>query len=370
MQRFRPDGREPLILLNPGPSNVTEGVAQALLRGDLCHREPEFSELQTSIRARLVRLFASPDYGAVLLTGSGTSAMEATVSSLVGPGEGLLILDNGVYGERLEQIATAHGIRHTVVRRGWSEPHDPAEVRAALEADPGLGAVVLVHHETTTGLLNPVREVAEVARGLGRRVLVDSVSGLAGEALDVAGWGIDAVIGSANKCVRGIAGLAFVLATRRLLEQAAAWPKRTLYLHLPTYFAKQEVGDTPFTPAVQAAYAFEVALEELEAEGVGARVAHNLALSSRLRTGLEAAGYALYLPEGRRSATITTVRLPEGWSYERVHDALKAKGFVIYAGQGPLKSEAFRLATLGVLGEDDVDRLVGVLATLKREGSS
>ncbi len=360
---FRPGDDAPALLLNPGPVNVTARVARALLRGDLCHREPEYDHLQQEVRRRLVDVLApGGDHAAVLLTGSGTAAMEAAVSSLVGPGERLLVGKNGVYGERLEEIARAHGIDHaTVDAPSWFDPIDPAAVAAALDRDASLRAVAVVHHETTTGLLNPVRELARACRARGRALIVDAISSIGGEELDPAGWGVDAVIGTANKCIRGLPGVSFVLCRRGLLERAAAWPRRTLYLHLPTYFAEQERGGLPFTPAVQVTYALHEALGELAAEGVAARTAGCRALADRLRPGLERLGLSLLLPPERRSSTITTVALPEGWTYERLHDALRAEGFVIYAGQGDLRRRAFRVATMGALDAADVDRLLAAL---------
>lgn len=361
---FRPGDDAPALLLNPGPVNVSDRVARALLRGDLCHREPEYDDLQQEVRRRLIDVFApGGDHAAVLLTGSGTAAMEAAVSSLVGPGERLLVARNGVYGERLEKIARAHGIEHAVVDApSWFDPIDPAAVAAALDRDPALSSVAVVHHETTTGLLNPVRELAEVCRARGRSLIVDAISSIGGEELDLVGWGVDAVIGTANKCIRGLPGVSFVLCRRGLLERAAAWPPRTLYLHLPAYFAEQERGGIPFTPAVQVTYALHEALAELSQEGVAARAAGCRRLAERLRAGLEQLGLSLLLPADRRSSTITTVALPGGWAYERLHDALRAEGFVIYAGQGDLRRRAFRVATMGTLDEADVDRLLAALA--------
>lgn len=361
---FRPGDDAPALLLNPGPVNVTTRVARALLRGDLCHREPEFADLQADVRRRLVDTLApGGDHAAVLLTGSGTAAMEAAVSSLVGPDERLLVCRNGVYGERLAHIARAHGLDHTTLDApSWFDAIDPAALAAALDADPLVRVVAVVHHETTTGLLNPVRALAEVCRTRGRALLVDAISSLGGEELELAGWGLDAVIGTANKCVRGLPGVSFVLCRRGLLERAAAWPPRSLYLHLPAYFAEQERGGIPFTPAVQVTYALREALAELAEEGVAARARACRALAERLRAGAGRLGLDLLLPAERRSSTVTTIALPAGWSYERLHDALRAAGFVIYAGQGDLRRRAFRVATMGPLDEADVDRLLEALA--------
>lgn len=369
-QRFRPpSGEEPPLLLNPGPINVSQRVGQALLRGDLCHREPEWAALQNELRRLLVELFvpaAPAGWAACLLTGSGTAAMEAAVSSLVPPGKRLLVLQNGVYGERLATIARAHGIELRLLEASWTAPQDPQALGALLRADPEIAAVAAVHHETTTGLLNPVRELGQTCRALGRTFLVDAISSIGGEELDLEGWGVDAVIGTANKCIRALPGLSFVLARRALLSQAAAWPPRTLYLHLPAYFAAQEQGGVPFTPAVQVGYAFHEALLELREESVAARCARYRALAGQLREGLARLGLTPLVAAPHRSHTITTLGLPAGWTYEALHDALRAQGLVIYAGQGALKETAFRVANMGLLDEADVTRVVGALEGLLR----
>jgi 2-aminoethylphosphonate-pyruvate transaminase len=374
-QRFRPpSGEEPPLLLNPGPINVSARVGRALLRGDLCHREPEWAALQGQARALLLELFAGPAagaWGACLLTGSGTAAMEAAVSSLVPPGKRLLVLQNGVYGERLAAIARAHGIELRLLEAPWTTPQDPAALAAALRADPEIAAVAGVHHETTTGLLNPVRELGQVCRAAGRTFLVDAISSIGGEELDLEGWGVDAVIGTANKCIRALPGLSFVLARRALLERAAQWPARTLYLHLPRYFQAQEQGGVPFTPAVQVGYALHEALLELREETVAARCARYRALAAQLRAGFARLGLEPLVAAPHRSHTITTLRLPPGWGYAALHDALRAQGLVIYAGQGALEQTAFRIANMGLLDEADCARvLLALEGLLARAGAA
>ena len=143
------------ILLNPGPVNVSPRVQHALLRGDLCHREAEFSDLLAAIRTKLLSAFAPRDYTSVIIGGSGTSAVEAMLSSALPQGKKLLVINNGVYGERMLRMATAHRIPSVELRYDWTEPPDLGQIEARLEADPSIGGVALVHHETTTGLLNP-----------------------------------------------------------------------------------------------------------------------------------------------------------------------------------------------------------------------
>ncbi|HEU5322544.1 MAG TPA: aminotransferase class V-fold PLP-dependent enzyme, partial [Methylomirabilota bacterium] len=319
-------------------------------------------------RQVLVRLAGlGPDWSAVLFTGSGTAAVEATLASAVEPGRALLVVDNGVYGDRMARIARAHAIPVEVVRADPMTPVSPAAVEAALRARPELGHVAVVHHETTTGLLNPVAEVARVAAGLGRRVIVDAMSSLFGEPLDVGQEGIDFAAASANKCLQGIPGVAFVLGRRRALEALAGRPPRSVYLDLHGQWASQESDGTPFTPAVQVLHAMEQALAELEAEGPGARIARYAASARALRAGMERLGFQILVPEPARSHILTTFRLPAGLGYDALHDAMKRRGYIIYAGQGDIRRYAFRVSNMGTLGPADMTRVVEAFAACLEE---
>jgi 2-aminoethylphosphonate-pyruvate transaminase len=283
------------------------------------------------------------------------------ISSCVPPQKRLLVVRNGVYGDRIAEMARAHGIGVADVETGWMERPDPAQVGRALAEGSDIGAVALVHHETTTGLLNDVAAIGQVARAHGARLLLDTVSGLGGEALDIVRAHVSALACTANKCMQGLPGASFVLARRSLLEEAASWPARSVYLHLPTYHARQEARDTPFTPPLQVLMALRQALHELLAETVAGRIARYRAYAARLRNGFDTLGLSLMVPAALRSNTITTVRLPPGHTYERLHDALKREGFVIYAGQGSLRAQAFRIANMGNLAESELDRCLEVL---------
>jgi 2-aminoethylphosphonate-pyruvate transaminase len=350
------------ILLNPGPVNVSPRVRAALNGPDLCHRESEYFDLQDAIRERLPRVFGAPpaDYTSVLLTGSGTAIVEAMITSCVPPGGRLLVVLNGEYGRRMGRIATAHGIASDTVASPWIEPLIRDNVMRALDA-ADYDAVAIVHHETTTGLLNDVGAVADLVHAHGARLLVDAVSGLGGERFDFERWRPDAVACTANKCVQGLPGLSFALVGRELMDAMRTYPARTLYLHLPLHFAEQEKRSTPFTPAVQIAYALLAALDELEEETVSGRIARYARAAAIVRDGLEAHGFALLLPAVLRSNTLTAALLPEGVTYGSLHDALKREGFVIYAGQGDFASTIFRVANMGHIEEREFHRFVQAL---------
>ncbi len=316
-----------MILLNPGPVNVSERVRRAMIAGEMCHREPEFAAMQEEIRRRLRELFA-PDHEAILLAGSGTAAVEAAISSCVPPRGRIQVLVNGVYGRRMAEIARTYGIEVVERRGAWNRPLEPEPCDCDL--------VAMVHHETTSGLLNRVRDG-------GVPVLLDAVSSAGGEALPPA----DIVVGTANKCLQGVPGVSFVLARERHLRH----PPRNYYLHLPRYRR-----GIPFTPAVPACAAFREALRELDEETVPGRLDRYRRAARLLRAGFERMGLSFYLDPGHRSNTLTALRLP--MDYDVLHDRLKAEGFVIYRG---LMEDLFRVANMGWIPAAELERFLGVL---------
>jgi 2-aminoethylphosphonate-pyruvate transaminase len=347
-----------MLLLNPGPVTLTARVRNSLLQTDLCHRESEFFDLQDEARTRLLQIYDldPAQWSAVLMTGSGTAAVESMVAALVPENGKLLVIENGVYGERIAQIATQYRIPHTVVKHQWMEAPDMARIAAALDADRAITHVAVIHHETTTGRLNDLRALAELCRARNLRLLVDGVSSFGAEAIDFADPSIAAVAATANKCLHGVPGAAFVIVRRDALAVAAS---RTYYLDLGRLARLQEQRNTPFTPSVHAYYALVEALRELADEGGWrARHARYAALAEQARAGLATRGIDSVLPPQQSSVVLRAYRLPAGVAYPQLHDTLKARGFVIYAGQGGLSAELFRISTMGDIHAADVERLL------------
>ena len=354
------------ILLNPGPVNTSPRVQQALLKGDMCHREEEIQLLLQDIRKKIMRAFAPEGgYEVALLGGSGTAAMESAVSSCLSPGKKMLVVNNGVYGARLLSIAHSYGFSTVEVQSPWVEPPDLSKIDKHLSEDPSIEVVAMVHHETTTGLINPVTRLGELAHQHQRIFLVDSVSGLGGEEIDLKRSQIQFCGGAANKCIQGFSGLSFVLFQENQVDRVLSLSKRSLYLSLSTYL-QNGGSNIPFTPPVQIAYAFSEALEELLEEGVIHRISRYKGASKLLREGFKKLKLDLLLPENLRSNTITSLNLPKGITYKTLHDQLREKGFIIYAGQGTLESDIFRVANMGHLTQEDFNDFLGALeGTLK-----
>jgi 2-aminoethylphosphonate-pyruvate transaminase len=357
-----------VCLLNPGPVTLTQRVRQALLRPDLCHREPEFSVLQEDVRARLARVYpeTATEYTAVLLTGSGTAAVEAMAGSLVPTSGKALVAANGIYGERMAAILQAQGKEHAVVRSEWTQPIDIVEVERRLSSDSHFTHVLAVHHETTTGRLNDLAALGGICRRHGVALLVDAVSSFAGELIDFAGWNIEACAATANKCLHGVPGIAFVLARKTVFETRTTGA-RCLYLDLFRNYDEQRRGGPLFTPAVHVLYALQEALAELEDHG-GWQQRHLLyrRLSQALRAGLQRQGLRLLLPEEDCSSTLTSFVLPDGVSFPALHARLKQAGFVIYPGQHALKESIFRVAVMGDLSAAEVEVFVSMFVDTGR----
>jgi 2-aminoethylphosphonate-pyruvate transaminase len=310
----------------------------------------------------LLEAFApSGAFRSVLVTGSGTAAVEAAVSSVLSATGRLVIVSNGVYGERMAAMAEAHRLPHTVVRGDWMAAPDLAAVERVLR-EPDVEAVAVVHHETTTGFLTPIAEIGAIARRHRKLLLVDAVSGLAGDALDLEAVGADLVAGTSGKCIQALPGIGFVLVRAEVLERLRAHPPRSVYLSLATYAATA----MPFTPAVQVAYALDEALAELLEEGVEARIARYARAAAQLRAGFARLGVEMVLPPVLRSNSITSLWFPKGRTYAALHDGLKARGFVIYEGQGRLARDIFRVANMGALSAADFDAFLAALAEVLR----
>ncbi len=350
------------VLLNPGPVNVTDRVRQALMLPDLCHREKEFTDLMAAIRAKLLRAFdIEEEYTSVLVSGSGTAALEMAVSSSLSPGRSMLVIQNGVYGERIGKICDIYQFNRHTIKLSWGEPPNLEDIEKELKENPDIEVVALVHHETTTGLLNPLKEVGELARRYEKIYLVDCISSLAGDEIDFKS--IDIAVGTANKCIQGFPGVSFVLLREKDLERLRKIPERSLYFNLTGYHKAQEKGGLLFTPAIPAHYALDVALDELIEETVASRVQRYADAAKILRTGFKDIGLEFLIPEGWRSNCLTGLRLPKGVGYEKLHAELKANGFIIYAGQGNLSDTIFRIANMGDITNEEFERFLQILKT-------
>ena len=352
------------ILLNPGPVSLSEGVRRAVAKVDLCHREPEYFELQDEVINGLLDIYQCDPalWTAVLVGGSGTSAMEAMLASLLPQDANVLVLENGVYGERLSRIVSIYGIRNQALKAAWGEEID-LKALADLLASGDFSHVLAVHHETTTGRLNPVDEIASLCSQNGVQLLLDAVSSFGAESIPFQNKSLLAIAATANKCLHGIPGLAMVLCRREGLKQNIK--PRTLSLHLPRWAEQQAKQSTPFTPPVNALLGLAQALKELNRQGGWkARRLRYRKLAAHVEETCEDLGVEQWLPAEVSSCVLRSYYLPAGMTYNELHDGLKQNGFIIYAGQGDLAERLFRISTMGEISDYDMARLVHALQTV------
>jgi 2-aminoethylphosphonate aminotransferase len=353
-----------MILLNPGPANTTEGVKQAMTRPDICPREREFGEVMLRVRDGLTRVVHDGDgYTTVLFAGSGTAAVEAAICSVV-PDQGkLLVIDNGAYGRRIAEIAEAYRIEHEVESFGVGGWPDVERIGARL-SERRYSHLAVIHHETSTGMLNPVAEIGALCREHGTEMIVDAMSSYAGLPIEIERLGADYLVSSSNKCIQGMAGLGFVICRKELLERLEPIPGRSLYLNLPLQHRYLErTCQLRYTPPVQVIYALEQALEEYRAEGGQARHERYMACWAALDNGMLELGFWRLLPESQLSRILTAYIEPdhERYDFEQMHDRLYAKGFTIYPGKGA-REATFRLANMGAVTPADMRSFVGAMA--------
>ncbi len=357
------------ILMNPGPVVLSERVRQALLKPDLCHREQEFIELQSKIRTDLLDVYKldNKDWASILFTGSGTSAMEAMMTSFVPAHGKVLIIENGVYGERLTKIAKIHGINHKIVHHEWGQSLDLKLIEGELNYEKAFSHIAIVHHETTSGRLNDIDAVARLCKQYNSNatILLDAVSSFGAEEIKFHEWNLAACAATANKCLHGVPGTSFVIGNREGISQMSATPARTLYLDLVTYLKNQDANGTPFTQSIQTFYALAEALDELSENG-GWQARHKLYWQrmNQVRKGLIENGIKPYMELEESSCVLNAFHLPENVSYDNLHDKLKEAGFIIYAGQGAFAKAMFRISCMGEMTADDVKRFIDTLKSI------
>ena len=321
------------LLLTPGPLSTSESVRQAMLQ-DWCTWDKDYNEgVVTVIREQLLKLAGlDGEYTTVLLQGSGTYAVEATLSCAVRPQDKLLIVANGAYGKRMGDIARRHGLNHVLVSLKETAPVTPEAVRRALEEHPDITHLAMVHCETTTGILNPVEAVARAIRGRGLTFIVDAMSSFGGIPIDIRKLGIDFLVSSANKCIQGVPGFGFVIARRSSLSRCEG-ASRSLSLDLYDQWAEMEKGRGKwrFTSPTHVVRAFFQAMKELEEEG-GIEARHDRYRENHavLVEGMRRSGFRTLLPDELQSPIITSFLYPEeDFDLQEFYEALKERGFVI-----------------------------------------
>lgn len=357
------------LLLTPGPLSTSGTVREAMLQ-DWCTWDKDYNEgIVSPIRKGLLALAGldEREYTDVLLQGSGTYCVEATIGATVRPTDKLLILANGAYGERMARIADYYGIHYVLVSLRETELVTGEVARKALEAHPDVTHLSMVHSETTTGLLNPIEEVAEVIRGRGITFIVDAMSSFGGIPIDIKGLGIDFLVSSANKCIQGVPGFGFIIARKDKL-MATKGNARSLSLDIYAQWETMERGHGKwrFTSPTHVVRAFYQAMKELNDEGgISARYERYRRNHRTLVDGMRSLGFETLLPDEAQGPIITSFLYPSAdFDFASFYERLKAKGFVIYPGKIS-HADTFRIGNIGDVFPEDMEALIRAIKEIR-----
>ena len=358
------------ILLTPGPLNTSDATRAAMGR-DWGSRDGDFVRMSEAVRTRLGALVhAGPTHVTIPLQGAGTYAVEAAVATLVPRAGKLLVLCNGAYGRRAAEIAARLGRRVATLDQPEDQAFAAPDVAAALAADEAVTDVLLVHLETTSGLLNPLGPIAEAVAAAGRRLLLDAMSSFGAIPIDLQATPCCTVLASANKCLESVPGVAFVIAEAGHLAAMEGNSESTVLDLHAQWRGFEANGQWRFTPPTHAIAALSAALDQLDQEGgVAARGKRYRRHMDALLAGIQRLGFRPYLDASVQGPVILTVRDPGGpFRFSALYDALHAQGIVLYPGK--LTREAsFRIGCIGAIELDDIERALRAIGAHLQAGS-
>ena len=350
-------------LLTPGPTAVPPEVLAALGEPVLHHRGPDFKAVFARVRGRLREIFRT-DHEVLILTASGTGAFESAVTNLLSPGERVLAVSWGNFGERWAKMAAAHGCEVETLAYAWGETPQPADLERRL-AETGVETVFLVHSETSTGVVVDLEPLVGICREAGALAVVDAISSLGAVPLETDAWGVDVVVTGSQKALMTPPGLAFVSVSERARRKAETATLPRFYWDWGRMLAQQANDTTAFTPAVSTVVALDVALGRLLDEGLETAFARHTALGRACRAGVKAMGLELYSPDDDRSAVLTAVLTPDGVDAVALRLALRDRhGMTIAGGHGDIADRLFRIGHIGYV---DVYDIAAVLAAVELE---
>jgi aspartate aminotransferase-like enzyme len=347
----------------PGPTPLPDEVLDAQSRPMIDHRGTEFAEILREVSAGIARLVGAGG-DVLLLTGSGSGAMEAAVVNTLSPGDRVLVVTIGAFGDRFAGIAEAFGASVERLEVPWGEAADPAAIAAHLAANPPYAAVLVTHNETSTGVTNPLRELAAAIRSAPGDPLavVDGISGLGAMPFEMDAWGVDLVVSASQKAWMGSPGIAIAVVGERAWDAAERARMPRFYWDFREARSFAEKGQTPWTPAVSVLFGLQVGLERLMAEGPERTWARHEAIARGAQAGMEAAGLRLVAPTGHRSPTVTAAWLPDGLDWSPFNATMRSRGLVIAGGQGKWSGKILRFGHMGHVEWPDIGAALRVLA--------
>ena len=357
MDRFEPN------LRIPGPTALPPSVRVAGGRQMINHRGPEFAAMLDRILTGMKPYFGTASDVAMITT-AGSGGLEAAVVNVLSPGDRVLGVSIGSFGDRFAKIAGIYGADVTKLDAEWGYAAAADEVRERLRAMPDVKAVLLTHNETSTGVMNPIGDLAAAVRDErpDALILVDSVSGLGAVPFEMDAWGVDVVVTGSQKAWMSAPGLAMIAASPRAWAAMEAATMPRFYLDLRAHRDAAATGQTPFTPAIAVVYQVDEGLRLMHEEGAANIFARHEACAAAARAGLEALGFGLFADQRHASRTVTAAHVPEDLDWKAFNGEVKQRGVVLAGGQGKLTGKIFRL---GHLGSVTVEEILGAFSTLE-----
>lgn len=353
------------VLLNPGPATTTDSVKKAQIVPDICPRESEFQELMDSVRKDLVKVVhGNPEkYTAVLFCGSGTICMDVALNSLLDKNKKALIVKNGSYSSRAVDILKAYGLPYVVLDQPIDKFVDIDAINEVLDENQDIGYVYMTHHETGSGLLNPIREVGQIAHEHGAMFISDTTSSYAMIPIDIEVDNVDFLMASAQKGIQGMTGLSYLIGRRDAIVESKNYPTRSYYCNLwMQYDYFERTGQMHFTPPVQTVYAARQALDEYFAEGELAKWDRHQSIMRAIHQGEDKLGLKEILDRNIQSGLVSAIKYPNdsNFDFDAIHDYCYARGYTIYPGK--IEGEGtFRLCALGAINKFDIESFFDVL---------
>jgi len=355
-------------LLIPGPVEVSSEVMLNLAKPLIGHRTPQFEEILVECWDMLKEVFRTKN-DTLIITGSGTAAMDAAVASCVGEGDEIVCITGGKFGERFLEIARGYGAKVREIKVEWGEAADPERVEETV-AESNAKVITLTHNETSTGVLHDAEKIGKIAREYDMIFIVDGISSVAGNDVRTDEWGIDICITGSQKCIAAPPGLAMLSVSERAWEVIEENDTKNYYLNLKFYHKSLKKRTTPFTPSVSLVFALHKALKDVLSEGLENRIKRHKKLAKATREAIKAMNLELFPREDISSNTVTAIKIPEGLTDADIRGRmLKEHGILLAGGQAKLKGKIFRI---GHMGNVTYSQLLGVLSalelTLKRAG--
>ncbi len=354
----------------PGPTPCPEPVLQAMTKQMVNHRGAEFAEITNNVTATLKTFFQTKN-DLYILTGSGSGGMEAAIVNMLSPGDKVLSVSNGVFGDRFAAIATTFGAAVTSLKFEQGKVDDIDAVKKALDADPKIKAVLLTHNETSTGITNPLEQLAKLVKSHDKLLIVDCISSMGSIDVQVDKWGIDVALSGSQKGWMVPPGLAFAALSATAWKAYAASKMPKFYWDFGKAKSYLEKGQTPWTPAVTVFYALNTSLKMMQAEGMQNIFARHVKLGTMTRKGVKDMGLKLLaVDEKYASNTVTAVWPPAGIDPDKLRKTLRDKSQVVLSGgQGALEGKIFRIGHLGMCDEKDIEITLAALKSgLKDHG--